>query len=223
MTMPPGFESSAPVAGAPEAAAAPPRVLETNRTQPMLRPTDPEGLLPADQPARTLWACVERLDLTAFYAPIAPVEGAAGRPAIDPKILLTLWLHATSEGVGSARELARLCEAHDAYRWICGGVHVNYHTLSDFRVAHQRALDALLTETLAALLKQGLIALTRVAHDGTRLGRAPGPPRSAGRRASAAVSPRRGLESSGVPPRRTPRRAPDRRTGEAEEPHGDSW
>lgn len=168
MTMLPGFESRTAMA-APEPAPAPPRILEANRTQVLLRPTDVESLLPADHPARALWACAERLDLTAFYAPIAAVEGVAGRPAIDPKILLTLWLYATSEGVGSAREVARLCEAHDAYRWICGGVHVNYHTLSDFRVAHQAALDAVLTETLAVLLQAGLITLTRVAQDGTRI------------------------------------------------------
>lgn len=168
MRMLPGFELSTPMA-APEPAVGPPRILEANRTQVLLRPTDLEGLLPPDHSARALWACAERLDLTAFYAPIAAVEGAAGRPAIDPKILLTLWLYATSEGVGSARELARLCEAHDAYRWICGGVHVNHHTLSDFRVAPAAALDLLLTETLAVLLKEGLITLTRVAQDGTRI------------------------------------------------------
>lgn len=168
MTMLPGFESSAPTP-TPASTPALPRVLEANRTQVLLRPTDLESLLAADHSARTLWACVERLDLTPFYAPIAAVEGAAGRPAIDPKILLTLWLYATSEGVGSARELARLCDVHDAYRWICGGVHVNYHTLSDFRVAHQAGLDALLTETLAVLLQAGLITLTRIAQDGTRV------------------------------------------------------
>lgn len=170
MTMLPGFDvaetDTAPTRPEPEAA---PRLLEANRTQVLLRPTDLESLLPPDHRARTLWACAERLDLAAFYAPIAAVDGHAGRPAIDPKILLALWLYATSEGVGSARELARLCEAHDGYRWICGGVHVNYHTLSDFRVQHQAALDALLTETLAVLLQAGLVSLTRVAQDGTRV------------------------------------------------------
>jgi len=168
MTMLPGFESSVPMPP-PEPAPTGPRIVEANRTQVLLRPTDLESLLPADHVARTLWTCVGRLDLAGFYAAIAAVEGSAGRPAIDPKILLTLWLYATSEGVGSAREVARLCDAHDAYRWICGGVHVNYHTLSDFRVAHQAALDALLTEILAVLLKEGLITLTRVAEDGTRI------------------------------------------------------
>ncbi len=168
MTMLPGFESSVPTR-APEPVPAAPRILEANRTQVLLRATDLESLVPGDHPARTLWLAVGCLNLTPFYAPIAAVEGGAGRPAIDPKLLLTLWLYATSEGVGSARELARLCEAHDAYRWICGGVHVNAHTLSDFRVAHRAALDALLTETLAVLLKEKLITLTRVAQDGTRV------------------------------------------------------
>ena len=168
MTLFPEIESR-PSPTVPETPPAAPRVLEANRTQVLLRPTDLESLLPADHPARALWTCAERLDLTPFYAPIAAVEGAAGRPAIDPKILLTLWLYATSEGVGSARELARLCECHDAYRWICGGVHMNYHTLSDFRVAHRAALDTLLTETLAVLLHAGLVTLTTVAHDGTRV------------------------------------------------------
>lgn len=170
MTMLPGMEALGNPEGPPPAPApAAPRLLEADRRQVLLRPTDLESLLAADHPARTLWTCVGRLDLTAFYAPIAAVEGQAGRPAIDPKILLTLWLYATSDGVGSAREVARLCATHDAYRWLCGGVHVNYHTLSDFRVAHQAALDALLTQTLAVLLHQGLITLTRVAQDGTRV------------------------------------------------------
>lgn len=172
MTMLPGLDTMAPAMAPPpasEAAPPRPRLLEADRTQVLLRPSDLESLLPAEHPARTLWACVERLDLAAFYAPIAAVEGAPGRPAIDPKILLTLWLYATKEGIGSARELARLGEAHDAYRWICGGLTINYHTLSDFRVAHQAALDALLTETLAVLLQAGLITLTRVAQDGTRV------------------------------------------------------
>ena len=153
----------------PAAPPAAPPLMEADRTQVFLRPLDLEGVLPADHPARTVWLCVSRLDLAPFYAPIASVDGAPGRPAIDPKILVTLWLYATSEGVGSARALARLCTAHDAYRWICGGVEVCYHTLSTFRVAHQAALDALLTETLAVLLHQGLVTLTGVAQDGTRV------------------------------------------------------
>jgi len=48
--------------------------------------------------------------------------------------------------------VARLTQAHDVYRWICGGVQVNRHTLSYFRVAHARALDDLLTDSVASLM-----------------------------------------------------------------------
>jgi len=146
-----------------------PRLETANRTQIELTPTDLEALLPPGHAARLVWRFVEGLDLTAFYAKIRAREGTAGRAATDPKILLALWLYATIEGVGSARELNRLCYAHDAYRWLRGGVSVNYHTLSDFRTGHQLTLDDLLTQSIAALVHRGIVTLARVAQDGTRV------------------------------------------------------
>ena len=93
----------------------------------------------------------------------------AGRPTPDPKILLGLWLYATVEGVGSARALARLCGHHAAYRWMCGRVPVNDHGLSDFRVAAGAGLDRILSESVAALMAEGLVSLEEVAVDGTRI------------------------------------------------------
>ena len=113
---------------------APPRYETANRDQIELQPCDLETLLPPGHAARLVWRFVEGLDLSAFYAAIRAREGRAGRPPIDPKILVALWLYATMDGVGSAREVDRLCYSHDAYRWLRGGVSVNYHTLSDFRV-----------------------------------------------------------------------------------------
>ena len=109
------------------------------------------------------------LDLTAFYAQIKARAGGPGRTPIDPTILVALWLYATIDGVGSAREVDRLCAAHDAYRWLRGGVPVNYHTLSDFRVAHQAALDDLLTQSIAVLLDRQVVTLHRLAQDGTKV------------------------------------------------------
>ena len=149
--------------------AAPPRVQRPDRAQLEFRPVDLESLLPPDHRARIVWAFVEGLDLAALYAQIRAVEGGAGRPAIDPRILMALWLYATVEGVGSARAIERLCEQHDAYRWIAGGVSVNHHTLADFRVAHVEVLDELLTASVATLLAEGLVQLTRVAQDGMRV------------------------------------------------------
>lgn len=154
----------------PSATAEPaPRVLLAERNQIELRAVDLEATISLDHPARNVWAFVERLDLSALYGAIGSVEGRAGRAAIDPKILLALWLYATVHGVGSAREIERLTEAHDAYRWICGGVRVNHHTLSDFRCARVELLDEWLTHSVAVLLEQDLVKLERVAQDGMRV------------------------------------------------------
>lgn len=156
-------------AAEPEAGADAPRYQMANRTQIELTPCDLEALLPPGHAARLVWRFVDGLELSAFYASIKAREGHAGRSPIDPKILVALWLYATIDGVGSARELDRLCVSHDAYRWLRGGVSVNYHTLSDFRVAHETALDDLLTQSIAALRHKGIVTLARVAQDGTRV------------------------------------------------------
>ena len=154
-----------------EAAAdqAAPRLVEPNRKQIELRPQDLESLLPPYHRARSIWAVVERLDLSGFYEAIKARGSRAGRPTTDPKVLVALWLYATSEGIGSAHELERLCTYHDAYRWLRGGVPVNYHTLSDFRTEHDEALDELFTQLLGVMTQQGLVSLKRVAQDGMRV------------------------------------------------------
>jgi transposase len=145
------------------------RVQMPNRQQLEWRAMDLESTLPQDHRARLVWAYVERLDLKALYAQIKAVKGGEGRTPIAPEILLALWLFATLEKVGSARELSRLCQQHDAYRWICGGVSVNYHTLADFRIGQGALLDELLTTSVANLVAAGLVELNRLAQDGMRI------------------------------------------------------
>lgn len=128
-----------------------------------------DKLLPESDPARAVWAYVESLDLSELYAAIKAVEGRPGRDPIDPQIMLALWLYATVEGIGSARELDRLCRKSLPFMWLCGGVSVNYHSLSDFRTDHVAFLDTLLTQSVAALLAAGLVELNRVAQDGMRV------------------------------------------------------
>ena len=163
----PGLEEAPERVSVPLAGVA--RVLLPNRVQLELRACDLESLLPEGHRARLVWAWVERADLSAMYASIRAVEGGSGRTAIAPEILFALWLYATLEGVGSARALARFTQEHDAYRWICGGVAVNYHTLADFRSAQGEAFDGLLTDSVAVLLAEGVVSLKRVAQDGVRV------------------------------------------------------
>jgi transposase len=150
-------------------AADRPRLLYANRCQGEMRTDSLDQLLPPDHPVRDLWHFVEALDLTALLRSIRSVPGHAGAPAIDPRILLALWLQATIDGVGSSRALAALCAEHLAYQWLCGGVAVGYHTLADFRTGHGGVLDQLLTQSAAVLWHEGLIDLKRVAQDGVRV------------------------------------------------------
>ena len=146
-----------------------PRLRQPNRLQVELRASDLESLLPEDHRARLVWGYVERQDLSALIEAVKARGRNAGRAAIDPHILFALWLYATLDGVGSGREVARLSLEHDAYRWICGGVSVNYHALNDFRAGNDALMDDLLTDNVAALAAVGAITLQRVAQDGMRV------------------------------------------------------
>ena len=158
-----------PVKAKPLGTRATARVQMPNRSQLEMRSSDLESLIPEDHRVRTVWAYVESINLDALYAKIKATEGNVGRSPIAPEILLSLWLYAIVEGVGSARALARLSEEHDAYRWLCGGVSVNYHTLADFRVCNGSVLDHMLTASVASLMEVGAVKLVRVAQDGMRV------------------------------------------------------
>ena len=145
------------------------RLRTAQRDQAELQVMDLDSLLSPEHPARAVWAFVTALDLSELLVAVRAREGEPGRPPADPKILMTLWLYATIEAVGSARALARLCEAHVAYRWICGGVSMNHHTLADFRVTHDALLDRLLAQGVASLMSEGLVTLERLAQDGVRI------------------------------------------------------
>ena len=145
------------------------RVRVPDRSQMVMVTYDVDALIGPEHPARAMWELLGRMDLSGLYESIRARGSRPGRAATDPKLLLCLWLYATSEGVGSARQLARLTTAHDAYKWICGGVSVNHDLLADFRVSHEAVLDALLTQLLTVLLQAGLVTLRRVAQDGVKV------------------------------------------------------
>ena len=162
------FEDLPEVPVAAKAAGAV-RLRDPVRDQIELRAFDLEALIGADHAARTIWAYVETLDFSALEETVRARTHTPGQAPVSPRLLLALWLYATSQGVGSARALAKLCTSHDAYRWLCGGVGVNYHGLSDFRTGHPELLDRLLSEHLASLSTAGVIDLDEVVQDGVRV------------------------------------------------------
>lgn len=140
-----------------------------DRSQVDPNPKKIDDLIAPSHKARLVWALIEELDMTGLYRDIKSVEGHAGSPAIDPRILVALWLYATDEHIASARELARRCTDCDPYKWICGGVHVNYHTLADFRVQHPEWLGQQVIANIAAMRAEGLASLDKLGQDGMRV------------------------------------------------------
>jgi transposase len=145
------------------------RLRRPDRSQTALKVHSPEDLVGPEHPVRAIWRVVSVLDLSAFLVPIKAREGVGGRDSTDPRLLVALWLYAHIRGVGSARELARLCLEHNAFIWLCGGVTVNHHLLSDFRVGHGAALDGLFTQVIASLVDKGVVKVYRISTDGTRV------------------------------------------------------
>lgn len=145
------------------------RVRAVERDQVIWKAECLDDLLPPQHQARTIWEVAGTLDISAFYQPIKARDGVAGRDGTDPRMLIALWLYATIRGIGSGRELDRLCTESRPYQWLCGGVSVNHHLLSDFRVDHGQALDDLFTHMIAALVKKGLVQVRRITQDGLRV------------------------------------------------------
>jgi transposase len=164
--LPPPEPEPAPREPAPEGA---PRFQPIDRNQLCWHAVDVEKLVEPDHLVRAIWELAGRLDLSRFAADVKAVEGVAGRPPYDPRLLVSLWVYAYSQKVSSAREVERRCAYDPAYQWLTGMQEVNHHTLSDFRVQHQEALDELFTQLLAVLEQEELITLERVVHDGTKV------------------------------------------------------
>lgn len=128
-----------------------------------------DQMLPQDHRARIVWQYVHSLDLSPLYEPFKNGQSEVGRNAIAPEILLSLWIMASIDSISSAREIARRCTTDIVYLWICGGVSVNYHTLSDFRSNNAAFFESLLVDTITSMMQQGFVTLETVAQDGMRV------------------------------------------------------
>jgi transposase len=146
-----------------------PRYEVIDREQLCWRPIDIERLIGAEHPARAVWEFIGQLDLSAYQEEVRAVEGKAGRPGWEPRLLISLWVYGYSKGVGSGRAIEELCQWEPAYQWLTGSRVINAHTLSDFRVKHEKALKELFVQILGLLSADGLITLERVMQDGTKI------------------------------------------------------
>jgi transposase len=160
--LPPRPPQEAPLPGTP-------RLRQVIRDQVELREASLDELVPADHQVRVVWEAVGLFDLTPWLQNIKAVEGQVGRDSTPPRLLMALWIYATLQGIASARQIARFCEQHVAYQWLCGGVKLNYHTISDFRSQLGENWNKLFTSIIGGLMHEGLVTLQSVAQDGMRV------------------------------------------------------
>jgi transposase len=146
-----------------------PRFQRIDREQLSWQALNVDRLISEDHQARAIWEFVGKLDLSGYTKDVRAVEGLAGRPLLNPQLLISLWVYAYSQGVGSARAIERLCEHDPAYQWLTGMEVVNAHSLSDFRVEHESELKGLFIQILGLLNAEGMITLERLTQDGTKI------------------------------------------------------
>lgn len=139
------------------------------RDQMLMRPASLDQELPQDHPVRFVWALIEKIDFSQWLKLLRAVEGGPGRAGNDPRLLLAIWVFATVEGESSARSVDTLCREHVAYKWLCGGVSMNYHSLSEFRSLSEEQFEDVIVQIVGSLMSEGLVSLKRLAQDGMKV------------------------------------------------------
>ena len=128
-----------------------------------------DDLLSRAHPARLFWELFGVLDLSPFLANAKSVEGNAGRSILSPRLLLTLWSYAFTEGITSAREIEEKTKRDLYFKWIVGNLEISHNKLSTFLVENFEAFNALLTSLLLLMKKETLFSTKIVSQDGVRI------------------------------------------------------
>jgi transposase len=145
------------------------RMRLADRSQVAMQLCSVDELVALDHRVRVVWDAVCQMNLSLFEVSIQSRPYAQGRSANDVRVMVGLWLWATVNNVAGGRELERLCHEDITFKWMCGNLSMNYHTLNDFRVEHRPALEELFTATLGRLTHAGLVKVRRISQDGLRV------------------------------------------------------
>jgi transposase len=95
--------------------------------------------------------------------------GAPGRPPYDPEMMCALVLYAYCCGMRSSRRIEDACRTDAALRVICGGLVPDHATIARFVVDQERSLEGLFVSGLRLCAAAGLVDLSVVALDGTKM------------------------------------------------------
>ena len=121
----------------------------------------------ADNPVRLIDAFVDKVDL-AKLGFTCMVHKGEGRPPFEPSVLLKLYLYGYLNKIRSSRKLERECIRNIELQWLLKGLQPNYHSISDFRKLHPKALQNMFRLYVHFLSDAGLLGKHTIAVDGSK-------------------------------------------------------
>ena len=142
-------------------------LIVAQREQLMLLPPSLGDWLPSDHLVYQVIDAVEQMDMAPFLARYNP-EGE-GQAAFDPALMVALLLFGYCVGERSSRRLERHCYEHVAFRVVTGNRQPHFTTIARFRREHEAALTTVFSQVLQLCSRAGLIDLSLLAIDGTKI------------------------------------------------------
>jgi transposase len=145
------------------------KYLPVNRDEPMFLPLDMRSWVPEDHFVWFLVDVAGQLDISAVEAGTSPGKG---RPGYDPRMLVTLLMHAMSCGVLSSRQIEDRTRVDASFRIASGGQVPDHSTLCRFRNragGDDGPLEDLFTQVLWVCAVAGLGRLRVISVDGSKI------------------------------------------------------
>jgi transposase len=136
-----------------------------NREQVTFLPPSIEEYVASDDGVRLIDELVEQLDLSS----IENCYSEQGCRGYSPRILVKILIYGKIEGIRSSRKLANACQDSLRFIFLCRGEQPNFRTISDFRKKHIVSLGSILKQTVELGICEGVITLSHVAVDGTKV------------------------------------------------------
>ena len=92
-----------------------------------------------------------------------------GKPPYHPRNLAALYLYGMLHRLRSSRQLEDACHARLDVIWLMRGQMPDHSTIADFVGKHGKTLRKLFRDTLRVLIEAGLVTLSHVAIDGSKV------------------------------------------------------
>jgi transposase len=144
------------------------RFRSVDRDQQYLLPPDVREWLPPGHAALFLVELVESLDLSAFVARSATSRDR-GRPAYHPQVMVGIALYASMSATMSSRRIERALATDVGFRVVAANERPDHVTICRFIVRHRDLLEDLFAQVVWLAGQAGLIDVTLIALDGTKL------------------------------------------------------